>query len=286
MKLVTLFLTFGYVFLITAFLSAEVKKDDIVQKNLRFKNPAAKNLVIVDNVWGDVRVTGYDGEEIRMKAKKHLSARSEAVLTEIEQEVLLDITEDDTVIELYVDGPFRNGDHRSRYHHWNRYQDIEARFDFEIEIPKGTDLDLSTVNDGEITVQNVTGNYDVHNVNGGIVMEKIGGSGEAYSVNGDVTIDFVKNPAIDSRYGSLNGEVRLTFLPDLSADFHLKTFNGEIYSDFPVISLPAEAVKSTEKEKGRYVYKVSRMTAVRAGEGGPKIVLDGFNGDMFILKKK
>ncbi len=286
MKRTTQILILNHVFFLAAILSAEVEKNNVIQKTFRFKNPAAKNLVIVDNVWGDVRVTGYDGDEIRMKAKKHLSAKSDAILSEIEQAVTLDISEEDDAIELYVDGPFRDNDHRSRRHHWNRYRDIQARYDFEIQVPKGVDLDLSTVNDGEITVQNVMGDYDVHNVNGGIKMDKIGGSGEAYAVNGDVTVDFVKNPASDGRYGSLNGEVKLYFLPELSADFQLKTFNGEIYSDFPVTSLPAKAVKSTEKEKGRFVYKVSRMTAVRAGQGGPKIVLDGFNGDMFILKKK
>jgi hypothetical protein len=147
-------------------------------------------------------------------------------------------------------------------------------------------VELSTVNDGEIVVKNIDGDYDVHNVNGGIDMEKIGGSGEVYALNGDVTIDFVKNPSKNSRFGSLNGEVRLYFRPNLSADFYLKTFNGEIFSDFPVSYLPLRAETLSEKKRGRYVYKVNRQTAVRAGDGGPEIELDGFNGDMFILEKR
>ena len=147
-----------------------------------------------------------------------------------------------------MDGPFRDSDGRSRRRGRRWRTHYEVRYDFEIQVPRGTNVDLSTVNDGEILVRQIDGHYDVHNVNGGIEMEKIGGSGEVYAVNGDVTVDFVKNPSKNSRFGSLNGEVRLYFLPNLSADFYLKTFNGEIYSDFPVSYLPIQAETSSEKK--------------------------------------
>ena len=261
-----------------------VKKEDI-EKTFRFKDPKADNLLIVDNIWGDVIVRGTNGSEIKMKARKHFSARTESALGEMEEEVYLDITEEDDTVELFVEGPFRDCDGRRRRRRswWRDHH--EARYDFEIEVPKGTALEISTVNDGQIVIKGVDGDYAVKNVNGGIEMEKIGGSGEVYAVNGDVIVDFVKNPSKNSRYGSLNGEVRLYFLPKLSADFYLKTFNGEVFSDYPVSYLPVQAKTSSEKRKGRYVYKVNRRTAVRAGSGGPEIELDGFNGDMFILKK-
>jgi hypothetical protein len=265
---------------------ADVEKTEVIEKAFRFMDARAKNLLIVDNVWGDVRVTGYSGDDVRVKAVKTISARTEKMLAEIDEEVYLDVTQRDDMVELYVDGPFRDYDGRSRRRGKRRHTHYEARYDFEIQVPRGTDLELRTVNDGEILVRDIEGDYDVHNVNGGIEMEKIGGSGEVYTVNGDVTIDFVKNPSKNSRFGSLNGDVRLYFLPNLSADFYLKTFNGEIYSDFPVSYLPIQSAMSSEKKGGRYVYKVNRETAVRAGDGGPEIELDGFNGDTFILEKK
>ena len=264
---------------------ADAKKEEDIERTLRFADPKANNLLIVDNVWGDVVVTGTNGSEIKVKAKKVFRARSEAALAEMEEVVYLDINEESDMIELYVEGPFRDRDGRTRHQRswWRDHH--EARYDFEIQVPRGTFLEVSTVNDGEVIIQDVEGDYDVHNVNGGIAMEKIGGSGEVYTVNGDVTVDFVKNPMKHSRYGSLNGDVRLYFLPKLSADFYLKTFNGEIFSDYPVAYLPIQAKTSSEKKGGRYIYKVNRQTAVRTGQGGPEIELDGFNGDMFILKK-
>ncbi|UCE17586.1 MAG: hypothetical protein JSV84_11945 [Gemmatimonadota bacterium] len=274
-----------FVLFILGIIHADVEKTEVIEKTYQFKDTQAENLLIVDNVWGDIRVTGYNGDNIRVKAARSISARTERILAEIEEEVYLDITEKDDMIELYVDGPFRDYDGSSRRRGKRRHIHYEARYDFEIEVPRGTWVELSTVNDGEILVRDIDGDYDVHNVNGGIEMERIGGSGEVYAVNGDVTVDFVKNPSKNSRFGSLNGDVRLHFLPKLSADFYLKTFNGEIYSDFPVSYLPIQSETSSSKNGSRYVYKVNRETAVRAGDGGPEIELDGFNGDMFILKK-
>ena len=257
-----------------------------IEESFRFANPQAENLLVVDNVWGDIVVTGCDGQEVHIKAVKSVSARSNDAREEIDKEVYLDIDREDDRLELYVDGPFRDEEGRSRRRgrRWSRH--YEVRYDFDIQVPRGTYIKLNTVNDGEIRVRDVAGDYDIHNVNGGIEMEKIGGSGEVYTVNGDVNIDFVKNPMKNSRFGSLNGEVRLYFLPSLSADFYLKTFNGEIYSDFPVSYLPLKTESRSEKKRSGYVYKVNRQTAVRAGEGGPEIKLDGFNWDVFILEKK
>ena len=265
---------------------AEVEKVDTIEKTFRFKDPLAENLLIVDNVYGDIHVTGYNGDEIRVSAKKSIPVRADETLTEIYEEVYLDIRDEDDVVELYVDGPFRDCDGRSRRRGRRWRTRYEVRYDFEIQVPRGTHVELSTVNDGEIVVEDVDGQYDVHNVNGSIEMKKIGGWGEVYAVNGDVTIDFVKNPSSNSRFGSLNGEVRLYFMPSVSADFYLETFNGEIFSDFPVSYLPIQAETRSEERNGRYVYKVNRRTAVRVGNGGPKIELDGFNGDMFILEKR
>lgn len=267
-------------------LAGDVEKTEKIEKTLRFKDPKAKNLLIVDNVFGSITVTGYDGDEVLVKAEKTIHAKSDKKVEEAREEVYLDIAEEDDLIELYVDGPFRDSGRRSR--RWRGFQRSgwEVHFNFEIKAPKATHLEIKTVNDGEISVSRIDGDYEIKNVNGGIEMDQIGGSGEVYAVNGDVTIDFSKNPKSNSRFGSLNGEVRLYFQPKLSADFHLKTFNGEIYSDFDVTYLPAEAKTVSERKKGKYVYKTGRTMGVRTGKGGPEIMLDGFNGDMFILKKK
>jgi hypothetical protein len=268
-------------------LAGAASKTDKITESHRFADSGADNLLIVDNIWGDIEVRGYDGNEITVRAVKTIYAKDSDDIPKMEREVYLDITKDDDLLELYVDGPFRDNKDGSRRKRERWHRECEVHFDFEIKVPRGTSVELSTVNDGEIYVGDIDGHYDVHNINGGIEMEGIGGSGgDVYALNEDVTIEFAKNPTKDSRFGSLNGDVRLHFLPGLSADFYLKTFNGEFFSDFPVTYLPLRDESVSEKKKGRYVYRVNRKTAVRAGDGGPQIDLDMFNGDSFLLEKK
>ena len=115
-------------------------------------------------------------------------------------------------------------------------------------------------------------------------MRNISGSGKAYALNKDLNLTFSENPIKDCSFGSLNGDVRVYFNHPLSADFQLKTFNGEVYSDFAVTYLPHHSVTTIEAD-GKKVYKTGRTMGVRVGSGGPEIMLDGFNGDIFILKK-
>ena len=262
------------------------KKTEKIERTFRFKDPNGQNLLVVDNVFGDIVVKGYDGDEVRMVVHKTVEARSEKKLQAAEENVRLDIAAEDDLVDCYVDGPFRCSRGRSIRWRGCKHEGYRVRFDFEITVPKNTRLDLKTVNDGEIAVTNVQGDYTIKNVNGEIAMDRVAGSGDVYAVNGDVSVDFQQNPQDSCRFGSLNGDLRITFRPNLSADFHLKTFNGQVYSDFPVTSIAVPPKVFSKEKRGKHVYKIDRKTAVRAGNGGPVILLDGFNGDMFILGKK
>lgn len=284
MKLTRITILFTILVFLGQSVARDIEKSRKIEKTYRFKNPNAKNIVIVDNVFGSVTVTGYNGQDVQVIARKTIKAKSDEKYNEGDERIYLDIAEEDALLELYVDGPFRNHGRRSRGWRGYRREGYSVQFDFEVRVPRNTHIEVRTVNDGEISIKEIDGDYEVHNVNGGIEMNKIGGSGDVYTVNGEVTVDFTRNPTKDSRYGSLNGETRLYFQDPLSADFTLKTFNGEVFSDFPVNYLPMKA-ETTEKKNGKYVYKTGRKTSVRTGKGGPSILLDGFNGDMFILKK-
>ncbi len=275
--------------ILVCFLSARIFSGDAgatekTEIKYRFANPRAKNVLVVDNVYGSISISGTKGEEVIVNMVKSIEASTAEQKKRAEEEVYVDIVEEDDYLELYVDGPFRDGHRRSRRSGSWRSRNYEVHYDFEIRIPQNTEIVLKTVNDGEIFVKGVVGNYEVGNVNGGIRMEAIGGSGDVYTVNGDVSVGFTKNPSNDCRFGTLNGELRLYFLPRLSADFLLETFNGEIYSDFTMESLAHKRTVDIERN-GKTVYKTEKGMRVRAGKGGPQIHLDGFNGDMFILEK-
>jgi hypothetical protein len=264
--------------------AADVERTEVIEKTLRFGATGGERLVVVDNVFGSIEVTGYDGAEVRVTVRKTIVARSEDKAAKADEVITLDITEENELIELYVDGPYRDRGRRESDWRGFKREGYKVKYDFEIMVPKECAVELKTVNDGDISVSGVTGDFDVNNVNGEIEMKDIRGSGDVYAVNGKVSIGFGRNPGGDCSIGTINGDVRLYFRPDLSADFYLKTMNGEAFTDFEVSALPTRTV-SNDKHNGKTVYKIGHMSGVRAGRGGPEFELSTLNGDMFILSQ-
>jgi hypothetical protein len=266
----------------TASTIAQAGQDEI-RKTMKFADSRKPNDLIVDNVSGGIKVVGYDGDEIQLVVKRFIDARSEKKALQAKEEVRLDMKEEADHIELYVDGPFRCEDGSINYRGWRHYG-YEVTMDFELTVPRSTNLYLKTVNNGEIKVDKIKGDFDIENVNGGIVMRELSGSGRAYALNGEVNIEFTENPVEDCFFGSLNGDVTVEFLPNLSADLRLKIFNGSVFTDFEVTGLPQRSPTSKRKN-GKFIYQADKSFGARVGSGGPEIEFDGFNGNIYIKER-
>jgi len=285
-------ISLAFILLITLFLigtfllkaeNYRVQKKGEINKTLKFHDPSKQQDLQVDNVFGSIVLTGYDGKEVQFVAHKTIKARTKERIQKAEEEVKLDITEEENIIDIFVNGPFRcqhKGGRENR-----RDPGYRVHYDFEIKVPRKTNIFLKTVTDGDIRVTNVDGEFEVKNVNGKITMSDISGSGIAHTVNGEIKMLFSKNPDSDCSFKTINGDIEVAFVKNLSADFRLKTFNGDAYSDFPVSYLPVSSSATEKKENGKYVYKSDRSVRIRVGSGGPEIKMDTLNGDILINKK-
>lgn len=257
-----------------------VKTQETIQKS--FVLPAgAHDSLDIDNVWGSIDVVGGSGNQVQVTIAKTIRARSNEALQLARKEVTLDVTQKEGDLKLYVNGPFRCNCDDCRGRHDER--DYVVQMDFKVEVPQQIDLEARTVNAGQVSIKNVTGNFEVRNVNGKIDMDAIAGSGSARTVNGPVTVTFRQNPAANSDFRTVNGAVELRFQQGLDAAFRMKTFNGGIYTDFPVTALPLRPV-SEERHGGKIVIRADRMTGVQIGSGGPEIQVENLNGDIRILE--
>ncbi|MFZ5517904.1 MAG: hypothetical protein ACOY90_14765 [Candidatus Zhuqueibacterota bacterium] len=262
---------------------AEVEKKEVITKTLKFSNPRGSKELEVDNMNGSINVVGQNRDDVEIVVHKTIVAESEEKINEADSVEVLDITEKNNFISLYVDAPYRKHDGSVNYRGWKHYR-YKVSFSYQISVPFETDLVLKTINDGDIVVTGVRGNFEVNNINGAVTMKAISGSGKAYSLNKDTRIEFEKNPSEGCYFGSLNGDVIVAFRSGLSADFKIKTFNGDAFTDFSMTYLPL-ATSVQQKENGKFVYKAERATSLRTGNGGPLIELDGFNGDIQILER-
>jgi hypothetical protein len=253
-----------------------VRDEETIRKTLTLSGPPMR--LLIDNVEGYVHVTGTSGSEVRVSAHKTIRADADSDVQEAKNDVKLQIEEKPGTISIYYDAPWRcnnccnsgcRGEHR-------RFYDVQ--YDIDVEVPRAARAVVSTVNHGDVRVDDVAGDFDVSDVNGGIVMTKISGSGDVHTVNGPVRVEFTRNPAKASSFKSVNGALDVYFQPSLDADLLFKTFNGQIFSDFDVA--PQATPVETERKNGRYVYRSNRLQGGRAGRGGPQLSFDTLNGNV------
>jgi len=265
-------------------LTAAYGFDEEAKETIRKNYPAAAHLE-VDNVQGFIHVTGYNGSEIQLVAEKRIVADSKDRLEAAQKDVKLDISQSGDTLTMYVDGPVRcncsDDRHGIRGHRRPGYR---VTYDFEIKVPVATAVHLFTVNQGDIRLENTTGDFELSNVNHAIEAKDISGSGKIHTVNGGITALFTKNPAGNCSFVTVNGTIETSFQPGLNADVRVKTFNGRAYTDYEVTQLPRMAPVN-ERRDGKFVYRSDDFTGMRIGNGGPQFKYDTLNGSIRIINR-
>ncbi len=281
-----IFLVLSIVLLIGTFLlhgeNYRVEKKEEINKIMHFQDPSKSKSLQVDNIFGSIVVTGYDGSEVKLLAQKTIKARTEGKIKTAEEEVNLDITEEGNVIDIYVNGPFRH--QHDNMGNW-RDPGYQVHYAFDLKVPRKTNIYLKTATAGDIQVAGIEGEFQIRHADGKIVMRDIGGAGSARTAAGDVKVEFAKNPDADCSFKTVAGDIHVVFLDNLSADFLLKTRYGEAYSDFPVSYLPVQSSATEQRKNGKYIYRSNSSVGVRIGSGGPEIKMDTLAGNILINKK-
>ena len=262
-------------------MAEELSDSRDLRESISFESSGPRR-VIVDNVWGSISVEGYAGETVEMTAVETVRARTAERIELARSEVELQILRKGSEIELYVDGPFRCRNLAGLGNCWNRWHDrYEVIYDFQIRVPHDSDIEVRTVNHGDIEVVGVRGDFLVHNVNGSIDLSGLAGSGEATTVNGPVVASFLSNPKSDSHFETINGKVDVSFQPDLSADLEMTAKWGELWSEYKVEPLPS--LPPTKRSEGeRTIIEIPGSSRVRVDAGGPTHSFETLNGNIYV----
>jgi hypothetical protein len=157
----------------------------------------------------------------------------------------------------------------------------------QIQVPKRTNLQISTVNDGDIDVEGVDGELELGSVNGSITLSSVGGSVVAHALNGKITATVLRvDPEKPMAFTSLNGAVDVTLPASTRANLKLRSDNGSVYTDFKLGTLtqPPAVVEDTREPAGRYRVEVNKAMYGSLNGGGPQIELRAFNGNVYVRK--
>ena len=148
--------------------------------------------------------------------------------------------------------------------------------DLVIQVPTGSNLELSSTNDGETVVENVSGEMEVSNINDSITLRNVSGNVVAHTVNGDITVGLLRvAPDKPMSFSTMNGDVDVTLPADARANLKLKSNQA-----------PQKSEEASKSEKGKYRISFDKYIIGALNGGGPEYVLNTFNGDIYIRKKK
>lgn len=257
-----------------------------VSKSFSMNGNATQNTLAIYNINGAIKVEGYDGDKVMLEIDKRISAKTQEVLDQGKQEFRLEIDQEADSIIAYIANPFDSRPNRQRRNWDGPKIHYNFELDFTVKVPYSLNLHISTVNGGDINVNNVTGSLGVHNVNGAIRIVNAKGPANVRTINGNVDVNYVTLPPGESDFKTLNGDIKITYPSALSVDCQFKTFNGDFYTDFPNVErLPVKVVKNSENHENKTVYKLSTETFIRIGKGGSTYKFETFNGNIYLKKQ-
>jgi len=152
-------------------------------------------------------------------------------------------------------------------------------------VPRRSNLKLSTVQDGDIVVRDVTGTLQLENVNGPITATNINGAVIAESVNNAIRVGFATiNASEATALSSINGDITLTLPAKAGVELRLDSAQGQMDSDFELDVKPGKpSIVRNEGRNGMSV-RVEDVVVATVNGGGPVIKLKTLSGNIRIEK--
>lgn len=272
-----------------------------ITKEFTFEKPSADNALMIANINGDVKVVGYEGSKIQVEVTRSIYAKTDARLEKGKQELQLGVMDRADTIILFTQEGCDNFGYRLKGKNkgWTNYgwgydwncrdrdcrPEYDYKMDFTVKVPYSVHLIVSTVNDGDVVVENVKGAVDANNVNGSIRLTNLVREAHASTINGDLDVTYVSNPSKDCRFYSLNGDINALFPKGLGASVSFESFNGNFYTNIDQMeALPVKVVKM-DKEGDGVKYKVNG-NRYQVGKGGTAFLdFETFNGNVYLKEK-
>jgi DUF4097 and DUF4098 domain-containing protein YvlB len=209
----------------------------------------ANGRVSLDNINGNVEITGWDRNEVQIDAVKKASTQEKLDNMHIE------VNAGSSSVEIQTRFPEHNNNNPGGVH-------------YTLHVPQNAHIDKVNLVNGSLTVQKVSGEVDANLVNGKLQASDLAGEADLATVNGSIDATYNSlNNVRGIKLKSVNGSVNLTLPQSPNADVDASVVNGSISTDFPLTV------------KGRFVGKSMSGTL---GSGGVHIELNNVNGSIHI----
>lgn len=202
---------------------------------VKFTDPGIPGTLKLSIPWAELRITGTDGAEVIVTSSLDQKGRAEVDdegFRRLDEDVSFELVEKDNVAVISVTGDNAWASHGA---------------EFEIKVPRNTNLIIRTSLGGEIAVDGVEGDLDINSMNGEVTLRDIASSAVVNTLNGEISASFKSAPVKPVSFSTLNGEIDVRLPTDTKANLRMRTHNGSIRTNFPdkVLQTKTEKVTGT-----------------------------------------
>jgi DUF4097 and DUF4098 domain-containing protein YvlB len=181
---------------------------------------AADGRIALDNINGDVHISSWDRNDVKLDAVKYADTKERLDEAKIE----IDVTAD--TISIRTKYP----DHD---HTWNSgSHNNPASVEYTLMVPRTVRLDEIKLINGALDVTGVSGEVNASLINGRLDAHNLAGRARLSTINGRVDARFDELAGKSVELSSVNGTVELTIPSDSKAELEASTVSGGISNDF------------------------------------------------------
>jgi len=202
----------------------------------------------LENVSGDVEVTGGGGSDVRIDATKRARHNDPAEAKAILQDLVISVSERGGNVDVRTEYP-RYNNRRNRYGY--------GSVDYTVSVPRDASVMLKSIS-GSVKVTNVNGELRAESVSGGIVTTAARKLRTLKSISGDVQIS--DSQSDDLTAGTVSGSViirnvktRIVELQSVSGDLRVTDVDAD-HAEMKTVSGNVEYAGRLSKS-GRYEFQ-------------------------------
>jgi|SRR5579859_468768 len=217
---------------------------------------SADGRVELDNINGDVHISSWDRNEVKVDAVKYADTKERLDEAKIE----IDSGKDRLSIRTHYPSHDNNWN-------WGSHNN-PASVEYTLTVPRTVRLDEIKLINGALDIAGVSGEVRASCINGRLEAHDLAGRSRLETINGRLNAHFAELAGHSVELSSVNGSVELTIPSDSKAELEASTVSGSIDNDF-----------------GLHVNHhqfVGRDLRGELGSGGTRIKLSNVNGHIEI----
>src|SRR5688572_11641606 len=212
-------------------------------KSIRFSDGSKAGTMKISLGRGRLRILGTDMNDVSVKAQSGAASSQVRAdnLRVVSTATDFRLTEKDNVITLET----------------TAYDAGEGSGDFEVTVPRTTNIVVQNTWGGQISCAGVSGDIDINCMDGELRLDEVSGGVVISTMSGKIRASIREiHEGRPLSFTALNGSVELLLPENAKARFRLRTHHGSVLTDFPSnVFVTKSEVSGPANAKGTYEFK-------------------------------